>query len=461
MASEPQNVRPRTAHSLIAAPTSLAKAAESGVGARGGAAAPGEAQVVKGNFMQRAWRQRPERQQQTAVPSARTQATQPVVASTMDHRRITRHVRAFGGLVADAREAAAWSVAEAAADLTRDALGFETVAVNRYRPVWDDYRVDVVLGSQAARHALLGTTAPQAGWTQGVLIPSTAIGPDVHFCIGRTRAWEHGGPEWLAEDAPRPHHQDAWDPLDTLLLQLRGRRQEPLAVLSFDGPHSGLRPGTTEAKLLDLARVHMSLALQVADSVDRVATWRGQLQAVEPSCVRLKTARSADEVARELCACMTSSMGWQRAVFYARSPGGTFVVEQTAGSWPRDAQLAVSRPLSEERATALVQDASAMEGGCLTSTLQLRTPQSAREESALLAGVPRTVRVGLWRDEVLLVPMRSSAGALTGILALEHPTDGLLPRPWLRQHIGRVVQEAQRALERVACHQDAPGIWLA
>src|SRR5205085_7466449 len=45
-----------------------------------------------------------------------------------------------------------------------EALGFHTVAVNLYRPAWDDFCVETVHGNEHAREALLGDARGWSTW---------------------------------------------------------------------------------------------------------------------------------------------------------------------------------------------------------------------------------------------------------------------------------------------------------
>src|SRR2546429_9801205 len=55
-------------------------------------------------------------------------------------------------------------VLEAIARTISECLGFGTVAVNLYRPAWDDFQVTNVYGNPGAREALLGDARDLASW---------------------------------------------------------------------------------------------------------------------------------------------------------------------------------------------------------------------------------------------------------------------------------------------------------
>src|SRR4051812_18214946 len=55
-------------------------------------------------------------------------------------------------------------VLEAVAETISETLGFRTVAVNLYRPPWDDFQIVVVHGNEEARNLLLGHCDPLERW---------------------------------------------------------------------------------------------------------------------------------------------------------------------------------------------------------------------------------------------------------------------------------------------------------
>src|SRR5690348_18477910 len=53
---------------------------------------------------------------------------------------------------------------EAVARTIGESLGYGTVAVNLYRPAWNDFEVTTVYGNERAREMLLGTALPGEEW---------------------------------------------------------------------------------------------------------------------------------------------------------------------------------------------------------------------------------------------------------------------------------------------------------
>src|SRR5262245_31428124 len=56
------------------------------------------------------------------------------------------------------------SVLKTTARVVSEALGFQTIVLNVYRPEWDDFYVETVHGSDAVRDALLGSVYGWESW---------------------------------------------------------------------------------------------------------------------------------------------------------------------------------------------------------------------------------------------------------------------------------------------------------
>ena len=70
-----------------------------------------------------------------------------------------------------------------------ESLGYGTVAINLYRPAWDDFCVTTVHGSQAAQDALLGRVRDLADWERLL---------DDRFLRRGAYVIEHGAVDWDA-----------------------------------------------------------------------------------------------------------------------------------------------------------------------------------------------------------------------------------------------------------------------
>jgi transcriptional regulator with GAF, ATPase, and Fis domain len=129
---------------------------------------------------------------------------------------------------------------EAVAETISETLGFRTVAINLYRPAWDDFCVTTVHGSRAAQDALLGRVRDLADWERLL---------DDRFLRRGAYVIEHGSVDWDAvgvtyvPDLEPPAAPDGWHPEDALFVPMRHSDGHLLGILSVDEPKSGLRAG--------------------------------------------------------------------------------------------------------------------------------------------------------------------------------------------------------------------------
>src|SRR3954465_8465870 len=106
------------------------------------------------------------------------------------------------------------AVLEAVARTISETLGFRTVAVNLYRPAWDDFEVTAVHGNDPARNALLGNT--REGAHLAVLLNDRFARRGAYYVPAGSVDWDSLGPSYTPAGEPEAH-PDAWDPEDALL----------------------------------------------------------------------------------------------------------------------------------------------------------------------------------------------------------------------------------------------------
>ena len=75
---------------------------------------------------------------------------------------------------------------DAVARTIGESLGYRTVAVNIYRPEWDDFEVTTVYGNEEARAMLLGNARPgddlvELQWFEPAELPSPAELAFTHY----------------------------------------------------------------------------------------------------------------------------------------------------------------------------------------------------------------------------------------------------------------------------------------
>src|SRR4051794_5820182 len=101
-----------------------------------------------------------------------------------------------------------------------DLLGVRTVALNLYRPAWDDFEVTEVHGSPAAREALVASTSAHRDWAP--LLAAEHEREGVYFIPAGSVDWGAQGPVTYVPPAEAGGDDGAWDPEDALFAVLRG-----------------------------------------------------------------------------------------------------------------------------------------------------------------------------------------------------------------------------------------------
>ena len=148
---------------------------------------------------------------------------------------------------------------DAVARTIGESLGYRTVAVNVYRPEWDDFEVTTVYGNEDARAMLLGNSRPGEDWT--VLLSDRFERLGAYVVPAGSVDWDSLGPSYLPQGG-RACHPDAWDPEDALFVPMRDHRGLLLGIVSVDEPLSGRRPTDDEVRVLMAVADQAALALE-------------------------------------------------------------------------------------------------------------------------------------------------------------------------------------------------------
>ena len=130
---------------------------------------------------------------------------------------------------------------DAVARTIGESLGYRTVAVNLYRPAWDDFEVTTVYGNEDARSVLLGNTRPGDDWT--VLLSERFERGGAYVVLSGAVDWDALGPSYVPQ-GKSTDDPEAWDPEDALFVPMRDQHGRLLGIISVDEPCNGRRPTT-------------------------------------------------------------------------------------------------------------------------------------------------------------------------------------------------------------------------
>ena len=141
---------------------------------------------------------------------------------------------------------------DAVARTIGESLGYQTVAVNLYRPEWDDFEVTTVHGNEEARGDAARQRARPA--TTGRSCSADRFERRGAYDVPAGSVdWDVARAELHAAGRARVH-PDAWDPEDALFVPMRDHRGLLLGIVSVDEPVSGRRADRRRPRDSRLAR---------------------------------------------------------------------------------------------------------------------------------------------------------------------------------------------------------------
>src|ERR687884_717864 len=259
----------------------------------------------------------------SSLPSAPTAVAKN--QSTVTH---LRGLLAVTGLVRGEDDLDA--VLEAIARTIAECLGFGTVAVNLYRPAWDDFKVTNVYGNPGAREALLGDARDLASWKplldERFLRRGAYLIPHEHF-------------DWAADvatfvpDIEPSDDPDAWHPEDALMVPMRHTAGHLLGILSVDEPRSGRRPTDEELDVLVAVADHAALAVEAAQAAADAARHQAALEQLLRVSARLTETLDARDILQSVCESIRDALAFQYVAIELVEPESGRLQAQAAVGW--------------------------------------------------------------------------------------------------------------------------------
>jgi diguanylate cyclase (GGDEF)-like protein len=310
---------------------------------------------------------------------------------------------------------------DAVARTIGESLGYRTVAVNLYRPEWDDFEVTSVYGNEAARAALLGEAVPGDDWT--VLLADRFERRGAYVVPSGSVDWDSLGPTYLPQGS-RSCHPAAWDPEDALFAPMRDQRGVLLGIISVDEPVSGRRPSDDDLDILVSLADHAALAVEAARETAESARHQRALEELLALSSRLTGEPSNGEILRQVCNGIRDALDFRNVCAALVDPETGAVVPQATAGW-RVEELLHRVHVNVAELEPLLDDAFLREG------CYLFTHEQAR--SVLASGVdvyPSQLNgrgPWAWNRHWLIVPLKDGGGALLGVIWVDNPNDRLLP----------------------------------
>jgi diguanylate cyclase (GGDEF)-like protein len=313
------------------------------------------------------------------------------------------------------------AVLEAIARTIAECLGFGTVAVNLYRPAWDDFQVTNVYGNPGAREALLGDARDLASW-QPLL--------DDRFLRHGAYLIPHEQFDWFADvatfvpDIEPTDDPDAWHPEDALMVPMRHSAGHLLGILSVDEPRSGRKPSDEELDVLAAVADHAALAVEGAQAAADATRHQAALEQLLRVSSRLSETLDAEEIFQSVCESVRDALGFQHVAIELVEPETGRLRARAAVGWTLgDETLSVLATLAD--VTPLFDPAFEIEGCYLLACEE----GQKRCSTDLFVYASRLNGRGpwAWNRHWLVVPLVDRTGRTIGVIWADEPEDRLLP----------------------------------
>jgi diguanylate cyclase (GGDEF)-like protein len=319
-------------------------------------------------------------------------------------------------------------------------LGYRTVAVNLYRPAWDDFEVTTVYGNEEARATLLGNARPGDDWT--VLLSGRFERRGAYVVPSGSVDWSSLGPSYIPQ-GERTTDPDAWDPEDALFVPMRDQHGSLLGIISVDEPVSGRRPTDEDLDVLVALADHGALAVEAAREAAESARHQRALEELFAVSSRITGQTSNAEILRRVCTGIHDALEFRNVCAALVDPETGVVVPHASVGWKLE-ELRKREFVTVAQVEPLLDDKFLREG------CYLLTHEQARSRLASEVDVYPSQLNGrgpwAWNRHWLIVPLRDGSGALLGIIWVDNPCDRLIPSADRLQALRIFANDAAAAL---------------
>jgi len=300
-----------------------------------------------------------------------------------------------------------------------ESLGYDTVAINLYRPAWDDFCVTTVHGNEAAREALVGRVRSRDEWDK--LLAEKFLYRGAYVLPAGSIDWGEMGASYVPDGTPSDD-PDAWDPEDALFVPLQHQDGHLLGIVSVDEPVSGRRPNDQELDVLVALADHAALAVQASQEAAESARHRRSLEELLSVSSRITGQPSTDEMLRHVCSGIRDALGFQNvcAALIERDSGR--IVPVASVGW---ALSSIVQPVYLEDFQPLLDRRFRREGCYLLPNDEAR--RRVPNANFLYASQMNGRGPYAWDRHWLVVPLRDADGGLLGLIWADDPDDRLLP----------------------------------
>jgi diguanylate cyclase (GGDEF)-like protein len=326
-------------------------------------------------------------------------------------------------------------------DTVAEALEFQTVVLNLYRPQFDDFCVTNVHGNAAARETLLGCTYEWSSWKP--LLAEQFRRGGAYLIPNGTFDWSEDTGSRYVPTVEASDDPDAWHPEDELFVPLEDSEGRMLAIFSVGEPRTGRRPTEEELDVLVALAAHAAIAIETAQHGANMARHRAGLEQLLEVSSTLTAAQSTDEILRTVCRGIHSALGFQKVSIELVEAETGMLRSRAAAGWEAD-DPAVLRPLPFDPVRELFDPAFEISGCYLLSDEEARKRVDGGEIKYSSQNNGRGPHA--WNHHRLIVPLYDREGEAFGVIWADDPEDRLLPSADRLQALRVFANQATTAL---------------
>jgi diguanylate cyclase (GGDEF)-like protein len=329
---------------------------------------------------------------------------------------------------------------DAVARTIGESLGYRTVAVNLYRPAWDDFEVTTVYGNDDARATLLGNARRGDDWT--VLLSGRFERRGAYVVPSGSVDWGTLGLSYVPQGT-RSSDPEAWDPEDALFVPMRDGRGLLLGIISVDEPLTGRRPTDDDLDVLVSLGDHAALAVEAAREAADSARHQRALEELLAVSSRITGETSSSEILRRVCTGICDALDFHNVCAALVDPETGAVMPQASAGWKLE-ELQQRHLLNVAQLQPLLDDMFLREGCYLLTYAQANARLGGEVDlypSQLNGRGPWA-----WNRHSLIVPLADGDGALLGFIWVDNPSDRLVPSPDRLQALRIFANDAAAAL---------------
>src|SRR5262245_14426476 len=318
------------------------------------------------------------------------------------------------------------SVLKTTARVVSEALGFQTIVLNVYRPEWDDFYVETVHGSDAVRETLQGSVYGWESWQR--LLDPQFLREGAYFI----------------PDAGEPMLTGplGWHPNDELFVPLHRSDGQIVGVMSFGDPISGLRPDDEQLAFAVALASHAAVALETAQERERLQRHQTGLEQLLHVSSQLPQTMSTEAMLTSVCEAVREALDFDKVLIQLCEPDGGRLRSAASAGWAEGGAVpgGLELPLIER----LFDPAFEIEG-CYLIPHDDAERRVGREQ-VVYASVMNGKGPLAWNHHWLVVPLYGADGEVRGVLWADEPRSRLLPNHDVLQALRIFANHAMEAL---------------